>query len=171
MHQQLIFKSSPVGSENSRRKILGEKPSLGSSWWDLNLWPLTPQSSALTTRPPNTPYFNNLSICTLWRHLYSLIRPSHSSSHAGMVRCLVAACSCLLFRQLLFQQLTQPVMLPTLPVSVDTQTSTCMHSFWQSIQLRLWWLVFKRLVTLQNDFAGKTFTEFLNQWDNDFVLM
>ena len=31
-----------------------EKPSLGSSRWDSNLWPLTPQSSALTTRPPTT---------------------------------------------------------------------------------------------------------------------
>ncbi len=54
-HKWLIFKSSPAGRDNSRRKILGEKPSLGSSWWDLNLWPLTPQSSALTTRPPNIP--------------------------------------------------------------------------------------------------------------------
>ena len=33
----------------------GEKPSLGSSSWDLNLWPLTPQSSTSTTRPPTTP--------------------------------------------------------------------------------------------------------------------
>ena len=32
----------------------GEKPSLRSSRWDSNLWPLTPQSSALTTRPPTT---------------------------------------------------------------------------------------------------------------------
>ena len=32
----------------------GEKPSLGSSRWDSNLWPLTPQSSALTTRGSNS---------------------------------------------------------------------------------------------------------------------
>ena len=30
----------------------GEKPSLGSSWWNSNLWLLAPQSSALTNRPP-----------------------------------------------------------------------------------------------------------------------
>ena len=40
-----------------------EKPSLGSSRWDLNLWPLTPQSSALTTRPPTTA--NVLSLIVL----------------------------------------------------------------------------------------------------------
>ncbi len=61
--------SSPVGRENSRRKILGEKPSLGSSWWDLNLWPLTPQSSALTTRPPNTSPYVGECTCTDVRHL------------------------------------------------------------------------------------------------------
>ena len=46
-HNVAYIKSSPVGRENSRRNQ-GEKPSLGSSRWDSNLWPLPPQSSALS---------------------------------------------------------------------------------------------------------------------------
>ena len=44
----------PPPPEGQEGENPSEKPSLGSRWWDLNLWPLTPQSSALTTRPPST---------------------------------------------------------------------------------------------------------------------
>ena len=48
----------------------GEKLSLGSSWWDLNLWPLTPQSSALTTIGHQAPLltYSHYAMCHVLLH-------------------------------------------------------------------------------------------------------
>ena len=50
-----LFRASPgKGNQRTWRKTLPR-----CNWWDSNLWPLTPQSSALTTRPHSHTYFGD----------------------------------------------------------------------------------------------------------------